>query len=401
LFDTHQRYEELCALAATGQLPEGDILAFRAHVAECSKCSALVEEFTQTSACVAAHAAGQWSEQVPDEMTQRFVARARTQGITMSPGIAGRPTKALLGRWVPAGVVVAAAAALAITVAVVITTKAPFRRLSASTTIPARDVGRVEVPVSTPVPRQDDAPRLRAQVKALIAQLRTNREAIAASQGDNQVLQTHIEALDQEKQGLQAKARDQSATISKLQADIDQMNSEKAANDVAILAEENELRELRQMLARKEVVLEQQRHLLAAGDRARELVVARNLHIVDVYEADGEGNEERSFGRIFYTEGKSLVFYAYDLTSPGSVDKRVVFYAWGERLGGPEPVKRLGIFRNDDVKDGRWILTFDDPRVLAQINSVFVTGEHDGRPVAKPTGKRMLFGFLGNKPNHP
>jgi hypothetical protein len=399
LFDTHQSYEELCALAATGQLPEGDMLAFRAHLVDCPECSALLEEFTQTGAClVGAHAAGKRSEGVPDGMTERFVARARTQGVTMSPGIAGRPVKPFMGRWAAAGLVAAATAALAIILPIAIRTKAPVQQLSANT---ARDVAPVAAPMSTPVPRHDDVPVLPAQVNALIAQLKTNHEAIAASQRDNEALQAHIAALEQEKQGLQAKASEHLVTISRLQTDIDKMNSEKAANDVAILAEENELRGLRQTLAQKEIVLEQQQRLLAAGNQARDLVVARNLHIVDVYEADGEGNEERAFGRIFYTEGKSLVFYAYDLPSPRNVDKQIAFYAWGERLGGREPAKRLGIFRNDDVKDGRWILTFDDPRVLAQINSVFVTGEQGRKPVTRPTGKKMLFGFLGNEPNHP
>src|SRR5258708_24391459 len=36
-----------------------------------------------------------------------------------------------------------------------------------------------------------------------------------------------------------------------------------------------------------------------------DLVAARNLHIVDVYDADSNGKRQRSFGRVFYIEGKS------------------------------------------------------------------------------------------------
>ena len=64
-------------------------------------------------------------------------------------------------------------------------------------------------------------------------------------------------------------------------------------------------------------------------------------------------------------------------------------------------MKQLGIFHNEDVNEGRWMLTFDDPRVLAQINSVFVTVEDDKRNVTHPQGKKILFAFLGNKANHP
>ncbi len=119
---------------------------------------------------------------------------------------------------------------------------------------------------------------------------------------------------------------------------------------------------------------QQQEFAAKAGD-VRELVVARNLHIIDVHDRDGDGKSQRAFGRIFYTEGKSLIFYAYDLGDPRKVDAKVSFYVWGERLGAEKPIRSLGIFHNDDVSDGRWVLTFDDPHVLAQINSVFVTVE--------------------------
>src|SRR5260370_12641581 len=83
----------------------------------------------------------------------------------------------------------------------------------------------------------------------------------------------------------------------------------------------------------------------------------------------------RARARIWCREGKSLIFYAYDLSDPRKVDAKVSFYVWGERLGAEKPIRSLGIFRNDDANDGRWVLTFEDPQVLAQINSVFVTVE--------------------------
>ena len=130
-------------------------------------------------------------------------------------------------------------------------------------------------------------------------------------------------------------------------------------------------------------------------------MVARNLHIIDVHDRDGDGKSQRAFGRIFYTEGKSLIFYAYDLADPRKLDAKVSFYVWGERLGAEKPIRSLGVFHNDDARDGRWVLTFDDPQVLAQINSVFVTVESSKKAIKEPSGKRVLFAFLGDKPNHP
>ena len=42
-----------------------------------------------------------------------------------------------------------------------------------------------------------------------------------------------------------------------------------------------------------------------------------------------------------------------------------------------------------------------DPKVLAKINSVFVTIEPSNRDVTAPTGKKVLYAFFGEKPNHP
>jgi hypothetical protein len=67
-------------------------------------------------------------------------------------------------------------------------------------------------------------------------------------------------------------------------------------------------------------------------------VVARNLHIIDVHDRDGNGKNQRAFGRIFYTEGKPLIFHTYDLADTRKLDAKVSFYVGGERLGAEKPI---------------------------------------------------------------
>jgi TolA-binding protein len=189
--------------------------------------------------------------------------------------------------------------------------------------------------------------------------------------------------------------------IAGLETEGERSKSDKNTSDALVALEESELRNLRGKLATQEAALGQQEELAATGSDVRDLVVARNLHIIDVHDRDGDGKSQRAFGRIFYTEGKSLIFYAYDLADPRKVDAKVSFCVWGERLGAEKPISNLGVFHSDDAKDGRWVLTFDDPNVLAQINSVFVTVESSRKAVKEPGGKRILFAFLGAKPNHP
>jgi hypothetical protein len=132
-----------------------------------------------------------------------------------------------------------------------------------------------------------------------------------------------------------------------------------------------------------------------------ELVAARNLHIVDVYDAEPDGKRQRAFGRVFYTEGKSLVFYAYDLEGAGQMKANVVFHVWGGKAGVKEVTHSLGILRKDDAGQARWAMTFDDPNVLSQINSVFVTAEASNKHYDSPRGKKVLYAYFGSAPNHP
>jgi hypothetical protein len=46
-------------------------------------------------------------------------------------------------------------------------------------------------------------------------------------------------------------------------------------------------------------------------------------------------------------------------------------------------------------------LVFDDPNVLAKINSVFVTAESASRRDSAPHGKKVLYAYFGSSPNHP
>jgi len=46
-------------------------------------------------------------------------------------------------------------------------------------------------------------------------------------------------------------------------------------------------------------------------------------------------------------------------------------------------------------------MTFDDPTVLAQINSVFVTVEGRDKRSSDPRGRKVLYAYFGSAPNHP
>jgi hypothetical protein len=108
--------------------------------------------------------------------------------------------------------------------------------------------------------------------------------------------------------------------------------------------------------------------------------------------------ESRPFGRIFLTEGKRLIFYAYDLDSANL--KNASFQAWGQQADGGRAALNLGIFYVDDQKQSRWALKVEDPNLLKAIDSVFVTVEPHGG-TKKPSGKKLMYAYLRNPINHP
>jgi chaperonin cofactor prefoldin len=241
----------------------------------------------------------------------------------------------------------------------------------------------------------------RTELNALDAKIKAQTGELTSASKAKDTLNSRVADIERENAGLFSEKARLEGRITQLQEELEKSRSDKTAGDVAMALQDTEIRELRQKVANQTEALDQQQEFAAKAGDVRELVVARNLHIIDVHDRDGDGKSQRAFGRIFYTEGKSLIFYAYDLADPRRLDAKVSFYVWGEHLGAEKPIRSLGIFHNDDVSDGRWVLTFDDPRILAQINSVFVTVESSRKTIKEPGGKKILFAYLGDKPNHP
>jgi hypothetical protein len=404
--NTHEQYEELCALAASGQASTDELADLRSHLEDCPSCRSAAYDFTQISAQVLSQVAARRLHcEIPSGMTQRFVARARSEGIEISRENAAPMAKP---RRIGALASVCAVAAVIVLAAFLVIAR------QKSSPIAASPQHNTPPPVGTPSSNaslqkgQNQDPETQRKVAAAEADIASLEAAIRKQRGEleslgdvKDSLASRLSKEEQENANIRSDKAQLEARIAGLETDVERSKSDKNTSDAMVALEENELRNLRNKLATQEAALDQQEELAARGSDVRDLVVARNLHIIDVHDRDGDGKSQRAFGRIFYTEGKSLIFYAYDLADPRKVDAKVSFCVWGERLGAEKPISSLGVFHSDDAKDGRWVLTFDDPNVLAQINSVFVTVESSRKAIKEPGGKRILFAFLGDKPNHP
>jgi len=159
------------------------------------------------------------------------------------------------------------------------------------------------------------------------------------------------------------------------------------------------VRDREQALDQDQAEIAKQRELLEKDRDIRELMGARDLYIAEVHDVGGNGQADKTYGRIFYTKGKSLIFYAYDLDQEADLKNPNTFQAWGQRGADKQQALSLGGFYEPNTSKKRWILKFDDPKALATVDAVLVTAEPN-RGSRHPSSKELLFAYLRVSPNH-
>jgi len=106
-----------------------------------------------------------------------------------------------------------------------------------------------------------------------------------------------------------------------------------------------QVKDLTQALHDRDATLDQKDELLAKDRDIRELMGARDLYVAEVYDVARTGETQKPYGRVFYTKGKSLIFYAYDLDQEAEVKDASTFQVWGRRGPDREQALNLGIGR--------------------------------------------------------
>jgi hypothetical protein len=241
-----------------------------------------------------------------------------------------------------------------------------------------------------------------------IAALRADRGRLEAelkrSRSDNEDLHGAVAEAIQRNSGLAQQLQTVSAAQAKAENDLSRLRSQRDSDQIAIQAQNKEIASLNEKLQEESAQRAREQDILAAETKIHELVGARNLHIVDVfdtYETDGHhGKTEKAVGRIFFKEGESLVFYAYDLSKTRAKSGKYVYYVWGHR-NDVDNVRSLGALGEDDPAQSRWMLKTNDAQALANIDRVFVTLEQAGKISARPSGQKILSAYLGAPANHP
>jgi hypothetical protein len=205
--------------------------------------------------------------------------------------------------------------------------------------------------------------------------------------------QSELASADLEAQRSASQAA--SAQVSALRQQLEEEKSKVLTLDAVAVAQEKQTAEAQSRVASLKAEMDQ---MYAARSTTEAMISARNLHIVDVYDDTVHGTRQAAFGRVFYVEGKSLVFYAYDLPNPKR-DKNFSFQLWGEGQGLEPTTYKLGLMRPDASGHGRWVVACDDPKILGQLRGVFIApASPKGDPPAP--SQKLMYALLGSA-NHP
>lgn len=424
----HEEFLELCAVSTSGDLSENERKKLRDHLAGCPECRQSLKEFEAVAdigvpllSSELAPIPSEHPHLAPSEISGTITRSAPTandvrRGLSNTDLFTerrkGHGSKQVNWNYVW----VSLAAGVLLTVALGLYSYQAGKRQSLNLVRLAPPV--TDTTVGALEQQMSDVAHERVLLKGqlterdkVIADLRRQLEQESASLNDLKTTQTNLERSiqngDAEKQfGAQERgalaqkldAAQQSAA--KTQAELDSLRHERSQDQIRVASLEEKINNLSIQLRDREETAARQEELLAHDRDIRELMGARDLYIAEVYDVARDGATQKPYGRVFYTRGKSLVFYAYDLDQQAGIKNANTFQAWGRRGPDRQQALNLGIFYEDSESKKRWVLKFDDSKMLQQIDAVFVTLEPNGGS-HKPSGTPLLFAYLKLDPNHP
>ena len=426
----HDEFLALCAISTSGQLTEEEQKRLQRHLAVCPSCREAMKQYeavvSETISALVSHPENvasdpQWSqEQAEATFFQRLTLeeelgnKGRGDEDTASKAIREVPSSPSQATWRNVWFLCAAGVLLCIALGISAYRVGMRRGAHVVSVSPAEDRGdqtalqqqvsdaghEREVLQSQIEQRDKQIASLRHEIEQQAAEmsrmkLAENRLATDLQNGEAgkpDLLQQRTE-LGQKLGAAQAKSQGLQDRLDSLERQSDQDRQQASALEAKVS-------DLTRLLHDREATIDQQQELLAHDRDIRDLMGARDLYVAEVYDVERTGETKKPYGRVFYTKGKSLIFYAYDLDQQAGVKTASSFQAWGRRGPDWQEALNLGVFYVDNASKKRWVLRFDDPKALAQIDAVFVTVEPNGGS-HKPSNKPLLFAYLHIDPNHP
>src|ERR1700722_804109 len=339
--DEHQKFRELAALAQRGALTDSERLALDRHLAVCLACQEAHAEFALISAegmplLASAYSLGDASEDWDEQPGRnRLLARikaadefgssgAKAQVLPMRRPFFSTPffsTKGLVAaRW-PTAV----AAIVLVTVGIGGYHLGGRVRPVQEPALPA--FAALAPDFASGKKTADDVIALNAQLSRVGLQVSAGQQEISRLREALRGAENHAAALSNAKLERDAELRQGSEQGDKLasqlheaeqsyqlvQAELTSLRAEHERALVHTTSLETKVDELSASSHDQERRLRDDEQYLSSDRDIRELMGARRLYIADVFDVDSGSRTRKPFGRVFYSENKSLIFYAFDL----------------------------------------------------------------------------------------
>lgn len=441
--DDHKKFQEMAALAQAKELSGREQIELARHLQKCDPCRAIYNEYSVISAdgmIFLAAAYGNASESEPwnERSTRnRLLSSARRQNgwsgtanVSTDPAIPrfapnlvprlshpAQPFSAWVARHRKLVMPVAACLVFGVTIAAYHLGGLRHQILPVSSPVTSNVPAQLQQLASEKKTSEDlfaaqtsRMSQLQKQIAgdqrdlaSLRVALRTTEERAASLSAASNKGETELRQVSQERDALAAEVRDGEKAYQLLQAEVTNLRTEHDRVQLHTAALESKIDELSNTARDQERRLKDDEQYLSSDRDIRELMGARKLYIADVFDVDSGSHTRKAYGRVFYTQNKSLIFYAFDLDREPGVKNASAFQVWGQKdaeLGPKSHPMNLGILYMDSESNRRWVLRWDDPKQLAELDAVFVTVEPHGGS-QKPTGKPFLYALLRKEANHP
>jgi hypothetical protein len=426
----HEEFLELCALAASGNLSEAEGKKLREHLIACSECREAMKKFDTVVDSVIPELAPELTEDPPlnpsfsqEQAEASFRKRLADEkerernGVeadsSRSPLVARRSRGFLrhfdrYDLWLP----MAASVLLCVTLGILSYRTGRNHGIEwARLEERGKPVAEAVLANAAAVPNtnlQEAGLAARdaavANLRREIAQKSSELEKLKALASSQQLaLRTSTDdknGVTEERDRLLQRVSASEEMLRATQARLNNLERERSEYVIHTASLETRIAELSNSLDERERLTTEQQELLAKDHDIRELIAARDLYITEIFDVARNGDTRKAAGRVFFTKGKSLIFYAYDLNESQGVKDASTFEAWGQRGSEWRQASKLGIFYEDNTSKKRWVVKSNDRRTLDQIDAVFITVEPNGGS-ERPTGKPLLFAYLKVAPNHP
>ena len=433
----HEEFRELCAISVSEELTDDERKKLDEHLKSCPSCRTVFSEYQATAATIIPQLASEFAPSVRSTESSwseakseaAFFERLKTQEREeLSPrpfrsasAVARRPAGYVPppARWKEFGMLYAAGILLflALTIASYRLGTQHGARTAAESMANSNDTARIlpynehDRLAAELAERDKTISGLKQEIALKGSRVREERAhpAGSGSSGGDKMLSrnersispdTRIAELEKQLAETQRTRSDEAARAVVLEAKAGELAEQLRDRDETLGRQRTSLADSDHLIQERDKTIADQQDLLAHDRDIRELMGSRNLYIAEVYDVAKTGQTSKPFGRVFYTKGKSLIFYAYDLDQQPSVKTASSFQVWGREGANQGRAVSLGVFFEDSVANKRWVLKSEDTKRLEQIDAVFVTVEPNGGS-QKPSGKPLLFASLKTAPNHP